>query len=268
MRRVVDVAYPARDVGNHESASPWDRISHRSPQETPMKKLVTTLCAVAALAFAADASYAANAVRISQVYGGGGGSSGTYLNDYVELFNSSGSAVNIGGWSIQYGSATGASFGSTAGNMFVFPANTSIEPCSYLLVQCGSAGTAGVAFPVTPDFVTPNINISATSGKVALINNGTGANACSGNSVGGIYVDVVGFGTANCFEAAAAAGLNSTQSTLRALGGMTDTDSNSANFSINLSPVPHASGVANRNPNCLTTPSMNSTWGQLKSIYR
>ena len=28
-----------------------------------------------------------NDLRLSQVYGGGGGSTGYYLNDYVELFN-------------------------------------------------------------------------------------------------------------------------------------------------------------------------------------
>jgi hypothetical protein len=233
-----------------------------------MKKLVTTLCAVAAIALVANSAFAANAVRISQVYGGGGGSTGTYLNDFVELFNSSGSPVNIGGWSIEYGSSTGTSFGSSATNYINIPAGTVIQPCSYYLVQTGAAGTAGVAFPVTPDLVSTNLSMSASQGKVALVSQ-LGANLpCSGNSVGGVYVDVVGYGSATvCFETAPAPTTTNVQSVIRGNGGMNDTDSNAADFSLSLSVVPRNSGTA-QNANCIATPSMNSTWGRVKSIYR
>ncbi len=233
-----------------------------------MKKLVTTLCAVAALALVANSAFAANAVRISQVYGGGGGSTGTYQYDFVELFNSSGVAVNIGGWAVEYGSSTGTSFGSSANNYYNIPANTVIQPCHYLLIQLGSAGSGGVAFPVTADLASPTTgpNISATAGKMALVSQ-AGANLpCSGNSVGGVYVDVVSW-NGNCFEGAAAPGLNSTQSLVRGNSGMTDTDNNLADFSISLSPLPRNSATASPAA-CLSTPSMNSTWGRVKSIYR
>ncbi len=55
-----------------------------------------------------SSSYAplANDLRISQVFGGGGGA-GYYLYDYVELFNAGTSSISLDGYSLQYGSATG-----------------------------------------------------------------------------------------------------------------------------------------------------------------
>jgi hypothetical protein len=230
-----------------------------------MKKLVTTL---ALLAICSTSAFAANSVRISQVYGGGGGSTGTYLFDYVELFNASGTAVNIGGWSIQYGSATGTSFGSSAGNMAVLPQGASIAPCSYYLVQVGGTGTGGVALPVTPDFINAGgPAMSATTGKVALINNAVGANVCAGNTTGGIYVDVVGYGTGNCFETAAAPGTTSTQGDVRNGAGVTDTDNNSADFTLVTNPVPRNS-QSPANTQCLATPATTGSWGHVKSLYR
>jgi hypothetical protein len=232
-----------------------------------MKKIATSLIALALCAIVAAPALSANAVRISQVYGGGGGSTGLYLNDYIELFNASGSPVDISGWSLQYGSATGTGFGSTSGNMHVFPAGTVIQPCSYYLLQTGTTGTGGVAIPTTPDAVTTNINISATTGKVALINNGTGGNLCSGNILGGIYVDAVGFGTANCYETAVAPGIDNQSAAVRALNGLQDTDNNANDFTKVTGPIPHNSQSVS-NPDCLVTPASAKTWGMIKTIYR
>ena len=235
-----------------------------------MKKLVTTLCAFALCTLAASAAFAgATNIRISQMYGGGGGSGGTYLYDYVELFNPTGVAVNIGGWSLQYGSATGTSFGSAATNMYVFPAGTTIQPCKYLLIQCGAAGTNAVpAMPLTPDYITSNISASATNGKIALIKNGTGANACAGNTSGAIYADVLGYGSANCYETVAAGVLTNTSVNVRKVGGMQDTDSNTADFVATNQPVAAHNAASPANITCLATPATHSTWGQVKSIYR
>ncbi len=49
-------------------------------------------------------------IVISQVYGGGGNSGATYKNDFIELYNLGSAAVDVTGWSVQYGSSTGSSW--------------------------------------------------------------------------------------------------------------------------------------------------------------
>ena len=233
-----------------------------------MKKIATTSLLAAAFLLAAGASFAANPVRISQVYGGGGGS-GTWLYDYVELFNASASPASIGGWALEYGSATG-NWGSSTSNYYVFAAGTTIQPCSYLLIQLGGAGTAGAELPVTPDIVTTNISASQSNGKIGLFN-AVQANVACGSEAAGSLVDKVAYGTANCAEGTAADGLTNSTVEVRLNGGLTDTDDNSADFA---SPPPSAASVtihnaaSGQNVDCLVVPATNRTWGMLKAIYR
>ncbi len=231
-----------------------------------MKKLATLLVATALVALTASAAMAANQVRISQVYGGGGSASAgpTYNVDYVEIFNSGATAVDLSSWTIEYGSSTGA-WGSSTGNIFTFPVGTSIQPCGYILVASSSASAGGGALPVTPDF-TFTLNVSATTGKVGLFNVVNSNVAC--NAETGLQ-DKVSFGpSATCAEVTPTAALSTTTGAVRNLGGMTDTDSNVADFTVTTAPVPHNSAIGSRNPNCLATPTTKSTWGALKSIYR
>lgn len=184
-------------------------------------------------------------VRISQVYGGGGGSTGTYQRDYVELFNSSCSEINIGGWAIEYGSATGR-WGSTSSNILVFPSGTLIQPKKYLLIQFGSIGS-GSSLPVTPDLAdTTKLNMSATSGKVALFN-AVNSNLACDSVISGTLVDKVSYGTGNCPEGTATAALSSTTVLVRKNGGEVDGNANSADFEIipaaNVSPRNSASAA-------------------------
>lgn len=230
-----------------------------------MKKLATILGLTAVLAMAATSAFAANQVRISQVYGGGGGSTGTYIYDYVELFNSGSTPVNVGGWVVEYGSATG-NWGSAATNYYVLPVGTTIQPCKYLLLQCGAAGTAGVAFPVAADLSTSNISASATNGKIGLFT-ALNANVACGAEIAGTLVDKVSWGTASCPEVAGVSGVNSTSSAVRNNGGMTDTDNNASDFTVSTTPTPRNS-ASPANTACLATPTVNKTWGSLKSIYR
>lgn len=230
-----------------------------------MKRFATMLVLVA---LSAAPAFAASQVRISQAYGGGGGSTGTYLRDYVEIYNSGTTAVNISGWTLQYGSATG-NWGSSAGNIFTFPANTIIQPCQYILLEAGASGSAGTALPVTPDFQTglTGFSMSATTGKVALFNTGTGnANVACGSEAPGTLVDKVGYGTSNCPETTNAGGLTSTQAAVRNNAGNQDTDNNANDFTVTSNPVPRNS--QSFNPDCLVTPTRSSTWGSVKAIYR
>ncbi len=227
-----------------------------------MKQFATTL---ALLAICAAPAMASNQVRISQIYGGGGGtsSSNTYTLDYVEIYNDGNTTVNIGGWVIEYGSATG-NWGSTGTNQFTFPAGTTIRPCQYLLISQGTAGTGGGPLPVTPDF-SGTLTMSATSGKVALFN-ALNANLPCGSELAGTLIDKVSYGTGNCPEVTNVGTLSGAQGGVRNAAGSTDTDNNLNDFTIVANPVPRNS--SSFNPNCLVTPTRSSTWGSVKAIYR
>jgi hypothetical protein len=244
-----------------------------------MKKLATILVATALVALTASAAMASNQVRISQVYGGGGATTGTptYQQDYVEIFNSGGTAVDVSNWAIVYGSSTGTwnnAGGSTFSSNFVFPAGTSIQPCGYLLVafKLSTATYTGTDLNtvVTPDFtsnVTP-ITMSGTNGKVMLTTSLPGTAVACG-SEGVTIVDKVAYGpSSTCAEGTSTASLTTTSGDVRNGGGLTDSDNNSADFTVTAAPVPHNSAVSQRNVNCLAVPTHSNTWGQLKSIYR
>ncbi len=189
---------------------------------------------------------------ISQVDGGGGGATGTYLFDYVEIKNVSGVPQSLNGLSLYYGSAVG-NFASTAGNAFALP-SVNLNPGQYYLVQTGPTGTAGAALPVTPDTTTANLTMSAAGGKVALVNGttlpvntcGATATPCSAAQLAAI-VDWVAYGaagngTAGNGEGGTAvnngAALTSSQGAVRKTGGCTDTDNNNLDFDVITAPVP------------------------------
>jgi hypothetical protein len=192
-------------------------------------------------------------IVISQAYGGGGGSTGTYLFDYVELKNASTSPKSLLGLSLYYGS-TGGNFASTATNAFALP-NVMIPPGKYFLVQTSATGSAGSAFPVSPDAITTNLSMSGTSGKVALVA-GLPINTCGGTGAGQslcplpnpYIVDLVSWGTASNAEGGAATNggvaITSTQGNVRKNGGCTDTDNNNADFDIITAPVPRNSSTS------------------------
>ncbi len=202
---------------------------------TPWHRLAA-LAAAVPLAWAGLAAPATAAVMISQVYGGGGNSGAPYTHDYVELHNSGALAVSLAGWSLQYASAAGSSWSSSTALAGSIPAG------GYFLVRQAAPTTpAGVARPVPPD-VTGRTNQGAANGKLALVNNGallTGTCPIPGASV----VDFVGYGTANCFEMAAAPGLGNSTALLRASVGSSCVDSgnNSSDFTSTATPLPRNS---------------------------
>lgn len=65
-----------------------------------MKKIFTIL-GLTAIATMSNAQ-----IVISEVYGGGGGSTAVYMNDFVELVNLGSSAATLSGANLQYASAT------------------------------------------------------------------------------------------------------------------------------------------------------------------
>ncbi|MDB5226120.1 MAG: hypothetical protein JWN78_313, partial [Bacteroidota bacterium] len=161
---------------------------------------------------------------ISQVYGGGGNAGATYLNDFVELFNPTGSAISITGWSIQY-----ISSGGTVFNGVNLPSG-SIQPGSYFLAKLSSGGANGSALP-TAD-VTGVRDMAASGATVVLNNSTTLITSCSQASV----IDLVGYGTTAstwCYEGTGATGTtSSTNSAFRKNGGCTDSDNNTNDFTV------------------------------------
>ena len=120
---------------------------------------------------------------ISQIYGGGGNSGATFSNDYVELYNPTGISFNLAGWSLQYASATGTSWTNKQ------PLGGTIAPGEYFLVALASGGANGSPLPVAAN-ISGDINMSATTGKVALVSN---AISLSGSCPNGTDPDVVDF---------------------------------------------------------------------------
>ena len=190
-----------------------------------------------------------NAIKISQVYGGGGNSGSTYKNDFIELYNTSSTPVDITGWSVQFTGATTAFAAQTVGPpptplITVIPSGSIIQPGHYFLIQ-ESQGAGGTTSNPAPD-LTGGILVGSTAGKVALVANsavllgGTAGN-CPNNP---LIVDFVGYGisptTASCSETSPTITLTNTTAAIRKNNGCTDTDNNANDFLID-GPIPRNS---------------------------
>jgi endonuclease G len=162
-------------------------------------------------------------VVISQIYGGGGNSNATYQNDYVQLYNRTDAPVDISGWTLQYASSTGTSWTNKQ------PLGGPIAPHQYYLVALASGGAVGAALP--PANISGFINMSATTGKIALVDGGD--SLIGGCPTDNPHVkDFVGYGTgASCHEGGAnAPAPSNTTALFRRDGGATDTDQNGSDF--------------------------------------
>lgn len=129
-----------------------------------MKSRATTFLLASGIAAAAAAALFSlhrtqalpDGVKISQVYGGGGNAGSTYRRDFVELFNAGPAVVDITGWTMQYASATGATWSAT-------PLTGTLVPGQYFLIQLAGAGGGSQDLPA-PD-ANGNTAMAATAGK-------------------------------------------------------------------------------------------------------
>src|SRR5688572_17201692 len=175
------------------------------------------------------APVAGQSVVISQVYGGGGNQGAEYRNDFIELFNPGSQPVDLTTWTVQYASAGGSSWDRT----FL---QGVVQPGQYYLVR-EAPGASGTRDVPQPD-ASGGINLSATTGKVALVSNST---PLTGTSPSGLHIaDFVGYGNANFFEGSPAGTLSNTMAAVRRSNGCMDTGSNAVDFSVS-SPNPRNS---------------------------
>ena len=100
------------------------------PLRHPARLSPLTAALLLGLGSLASTGVSAAGVVISQVYGGGGNSGATLKNDFIELFNAGGTAVNLNGWTVHYASATGSTWNNktTLGNL-------TLQAGQYLLIE-------------------------------------------------------------------------------------------------------------------------------------
>lgn len=192
-------------------------------KKTALRALVVavagaTTASLSAIPTATAATDGTNVV-INEVYGGGGNSGATHLNDFVELYNPTDEDIDVTGWVIDQQSAKGNSGGSLTLSGVV-PAG------GYFLIQ-GSAGNGNGAALPSPDN-DGGFNFSG-SGAIAELTDASGA-----------IVDLVGWGGATGSEGSPAPGTSNAVSVQRAPDGV-DTDDNAADF-VTATPNPINSG--------------------------
>jgi Peptidase family C25/Lamin Tail Domain len=168
-------------------------------------------------------------VVISQVYtgGGAGDTTATYRCDYVELYNRGASSVNLSTYSLQGATTSG---GTTWNKTDL---TGSIAPGTYYLIRlsCATAAQNPAGLDITNQDASGTLSLAQVGGKVALLSNQTlitTGTACPSAGV----VDLVGYGTTDCFETAVkpAPSNQNTMAIFRLGGGNIDTDNNAADF--------------------------------------
>jgi hypothetical protein len=209
----ADIAASTDITGNVALGGNWNLEAITGEIEAPLAFQASVLNSYLGILFSSS-------VVISQVYGAGGNSGATYKNDFIELFNRGTTSLDLTGWTVQYASSTGTTWSSTT-------LSGSIAPGSYYLIS-ESGGANGSALP-SPD-ASGSLNMSSTTGKVALVNNATvltGANPAGAN-----VIDLVGYGAANGFEGNPTGVLSVTTAAIRKSGNI-DTDNNLNDFTVN-----------------------------------
>lgn len=185
----------------------------------------TTTAALAPTGALPAAVTAQSHVVINEAYLNGGSAGASYKNKFVELYNPTNADVSLDGWSLQYRPGTG-----TAAPANVAPLAGTIKAGGYYLVNGGSNGANGRDLPAT-DYAATTINPAAGAGTVILSDQAAKlpADLPTGSLLGqpGI-VDLLGYGTSNTFEGAAATAASVSTSLNRAGGA--DTDNNAADF--------------------------------------
>src|SRR5215218_278380 len=193
---------------------------------SPQRLAVLASAAVVAtgltvLAPPAQANPAGTGLVINEAYLNGGSAGATYTNRYVELYNPTGSAINLSTYSLQYRAAT-----STGSSTTTVPLTGSIASHGYWTLVGGSNGANGVAVPGGDQTATGFNASGSAGGTITLASVTTAVDPSSSVSI----VDKLGYGTSNSPEGTAAGtGYNVTTSLGRSATSA-DTDNNLSDF--------------------------------------
>jgi hypothetical protein len=238
--------------------SPKTSVSHQVWRRHPGLVAIFLLTAFALSAYYVSSPPPAQAqltpsadIVISQIYAGGGNASSTYTHDFVELYNRGSVAVTFTNWTLQVAAATGTTWTT------VVTISGTIGPGKYFLIRMNSSGTPLGSVPL-PGFDASNtaVNIVNAGGKIALVTDNTLlTGSCPQTDLAQTtrIRDFVGYGTADCFETAAAPAIpNNASSIIRESSagttvgntGCQDTNSNLADFSTISPPTPRYSADA------------------------
>ena len=176
-----------------------------SPHRHHPRRLVLLVVIALTASVAVPLRGASTTIVISQVYGGGGNSGATLSQRFHRALQSRDRRPSM---SPAGRCSTRSSTGSTWQKTDL---SGVIPPGRFYLVQ-EAAGSAGTIDLPAPDAVG-TIAMAAGSGKVALVSSTTLlSGACPSSAV----VDIVGYGSANCFETAPAPALSNTTAAVRA----------------------------------------------------
>lgn len=206
----------------------------------PARRHIALLAAAAVIATgigvptAATAAVSSDAgVVISEVYGGGGNGGAPFNRDFIEIVNKTSSPQDLSSWSVQYASASGATWQVTP------LTGVTLAAGSHLLI--GEAPGAGTTLPsFTPD-VDGSIAMSGTGAKVALVNAQAPLAGATGIAALPQVVDYIGWGAATDFAGSAPAPAT-TNATSAARTDAINTGDNRADFTV-AAPTPTASGA-------------------------
>jgi predicted extracellular nuclease len=204
--------------------------------------VVLAMAGIGALALAGAAPSApsfSTSLVISEVYAGAGCGTpncSTYQNDYIEIHNLGSTNVSTSGMSVQY-----ADTGSGVWQMTPLSA-VQLLPGEYFLVKEAFSANGMSALPGSD--TTGTIDMNPAGGKALLLSTtGMVSGVCV---AGGAIIDFVGWGNADCSETSPAAAQTTTTSDQRLANGCTDTDVNSADFTV-AAPTPQYTGSPDHN---------------------
>ena len=173
-------------------------------------------------------------------------------DEFIEIWNNSGVAVNIGGYTLR-----GSNNAGTTSQRAAVPAGTILNPgCYYLFTNATATTGYSGAVPGNTTFLTGITD----DGGIAILN------------AAAVIVDQVGMSAGSAYKEGATlapTAANANQSYERKPGGGSgnslDTDNNNSDFLFHNA----SSNPQNQSSVCLgATPTRNGTWGRVKSFYR